>query len=125
MDPNANGPIDPDLVGRPPGSIAAIMAVRRERAEMEALDNAVADGLSMRTVRARGTSIAYSIRLDAGEVGALERRAAMRGLKPTVLARNLIRMGLAPSGSADVADAIDRLAAALEELRAVVGDVRP
>ncbi len=36
----------------------------------------------------------YSLRLDSEEVAALEVQAAARGLKPSVLARNLIRVGL-------------------------------
>jgi hypothetical protein len=41
----------------------------------------------------------YSFRLDPGEVLALERRAADLGLKPSVLARNLVRQGLRSAAS--------------------------
>src|SRR3954447_18683954 len=74
-------------------SRAIIASVEREIAEMEAADAAVAAGLAQRRVRA-GRTVVFSVRLDGGEVDALERRAAAIGLKPTVLARNLIRIGL-------------------------------
>jgi hypothetical protein len=80
-----------------PGSLIAIAAVERELAEMASANDAVSAGLQMRSARAGGRSMVYSIRLGRGEVEALERRAAANGLKPTVLARNLIRMGLAPA----------------------------
>lgn len=104
-----------------PGRLAAIAAVHRELAEMEAADEAVAADLGMRGARARSGSMVYSLRLDPGEVEAIERRAAMHGLKPTVFARNLIRVGLAPRESGDLLDALDRIAAAVQELRALVG----
>jgi hypothetical protein len=78
----------------------AIAAVRQELAEMEATDSAVAEDLTRRSHReAVGASVAYSLRLDPGEMAALKRRAASMGIKPSVLARNLIREGL--RGSAD------------------------
>lgn len=104
-----------------PGRLAAIAAVRRELAEMDAADEAATVALQGRAARARGISMVYSIRLDRAEVETLERRAAAHGLKPTVLARNLIRVGLAPRGAADMAIAVDRVAAALAELRALLG----
>jgi hypothetical protein len=78
-----------------PGSRIAIAAVERELAEMAAVDEAVASGLRMRSARANGASVVYSIRLDRGEVEALERRAAPHGA--------------------------DRVASALGELRALLG----
>ena len=66
----------------------------RELAELEAFNRAVADGLELRSERTAGASVVYSIRLDRGELRALERRALVAGIKPTVLARNLIRVGL-------------------------------
>jgi hypothetical protein len=103
-----------------PGRRIAIAAVERELAEMAAANEAVSAGLRMRSARGAGPSIAYSVRLDRGEVEALERRAAAYGLKPTVLARNLIRAGLVPGGAADLAAAVDRVAEALEELRTLL-----
>jgi hypothetical protein len=66
-----------------------------ELERFDAEDAAVVAGLAQRsTRRAPGRSTCYSVRLDQGEVAALERRAAAVGLKPSVLARNLIRLGL-------------------------------
>ena len=63
----------------------------------------------------------YSLRLDTREFEALEDRARRLGLKPSVLARNLIRSGLASREGESVARALDRLEHAVGELRAVVG----
>jgi hypothetical protein len=60
------------------------------------------------------------VRLDPDEVRALENRAAVVGIRPTVLARNLIRTGLAAAHGSNLASAVDRLEAAVSELRAVV-----
>jgi hypothetical protein len=114
-------PAEPNARFVHPATRIAIAAVERELAEIEAANRAVDAGLEMRTARARGQSMVYSIRLDRGEVEALERHAAANDLKPTVLARNLIRMGLAPGGAAELAVAIDRVGVAVEELRAVAG----
>jgi hypothetical protein len=103
-------------------SMIAIQAVQRELEQFEEDDAAVAAGLSRRSARyAPGRSICYSIRLDQGEVAALERRAAAVGLKPTVLARNLIRTGLGAGDSGEAGRVVDRLEAAVQELRALVG----
>jgi hypothetical protein len=100
---------------------AHIAAVERELAEMEAHDAAVAAGLARRRQGpASGPSIVYSIRLDRDEVAALELRAAAAGLKPTVLARNLIRIGLAGPRTAGLSTAVDRLEESVRELRALV-----
>lgn len=85
-----------------------IAAVHRELAELEAVNGAVADGLQMRSRGAGGPSVVYSIRLDRGELMALERRAYVAGVKPTVLARNLIRIGLTKSAGCEVVDAVER-----------------
>jgi hypothetical protein len=88
------------------GRRLAIAAVRRELAEKEATDSAVAEDLARRSHReAVGASVAYSLRLDPGEIAALKRRAASMGVKPSVLARNLIRDGLhrGADGDADYA----------------------
>lgn len=102
---------------------AQILAeVERELAEARAADEQVAAGLAQRTARRQvGTSVVYSIRLDAGEVAALERRAAALGLKPTVLARSLLRVGLSRRADSDLDAAIGRAEAAVRELRALVG----
>jgi hypothetical protein len=85
------------------GSKIAIAAVMRELEEMERAGAAIADDLAMRSNRVVGASIAYSLRLDPGEMAALKRRAASMGMKPSVLARNLIREGLR-RGDGDGAD---------------------
>ena len=51
----------------------------------------------------------------------IEDRAESLGIRPTALARNLIRSGLAADGADDVADAIDRLGQVVDELRSLVG----
>jgi hypothetical protein len=99
-----------------------IAEVERELAEFDAADAQVHAGLAQRTRRGqRGASFVYSVRLDRGEVAALERRAAVVGLKPSVLARNLIRAGLGRRADADLAAALGRAEDALTELRALLG----
>jgi hypothetical protein len=73
---------------------ALVREVERELAEFDAIDARVEQGLSQRPRRRIGNSVVYSFRLDPGELMALERRAALLGLKPSVLARNLVREGL-------------------------------
>ena len=102
--------------------------VEREIAQMEASRAAIDDALEQRGRRSGG-SIVYSLRLDPGEVAALEGRAGELGIKPSVLARNLIRMGLASPTSVALEGIVDRLDRAMADLRAlaasrlrVVGD---
>jgi hypothetical protein len=84
---------------------ARIALVHRELAQLQALDEAVR--LAPRSVRRRtGASIVFSVRLDPAELAALEARAAATGSKPTVLARNLIRTGLAAAHGAEIAGTI-------------------
>jgi hypothetical protein len=64
--------------------------------------------------------VVYSIRLDPFEVEALERRSAATGVRPTVLARNLIRIGLSPSQSDALSRVLGRIEQAVAELRALV-----
>jgi hypothetical protein len=71
-----------------------VRPIEREIAAMEAADAAVEEALSARPRRQKGSSLVYSLRLDPGEVSALQRRAAQLGIKPSVLARNLVREGL-------------------------------
>jgi hypothetical protein len=49
-----------------------------------------------------------------------QRRAALLGIKPTVLARNLVRVGLAAGAGAEVAAAVDRIEAAIRDLRSLI-----
>jgi len=94
----------------------ALRVVYQEIAELEAADAAVRAGLSARA-RRNESSVVYSIRLDPGEVRALEARAAARGIKPTILARNLVRCGLEEDPDLRLAAALDRFESALDELR--------
>jgi hypothetical protein len=95
--------------------------VQRELAEFEAVDRAVADGLAGRTRRnGNGSSTVFALRLDRGEVEALNHRAAVIGIKPSVLARNLIRMGLTGRAGVELSDAVHGLETAVAQLRALV-----
>ena len=101
--------------------LQALRAVEQEIAEIEAAKAAARTGLSARA-RRRQSSIVYSIRLDPGEVQALEARAAARGVKPSILARNLVRCGLDEDPDIRLAAALDGFEAALTELRAAAGE---
>jgi glycine cleavage system pyridoxal-binding protein P len=97
----------------------AIAAVRREEAQWEAA--AEAARLAPRSTRRTSeSSIVFSVRLDPREVAALEARAALIGIGPSVLARNLIRTGLAAWNGDTVAAVVDQLEAVVSELRAVI-----
>lgn len=88
--------------------------------ELDAYD-AAAGLVRVRDRRKRaGPSLVFSVRLDLSEIEALERRAAVVGLRPSVLARNLIRVGLSCGGTAELSDALDRLESTVAELRALV-----
>ncbi len=63
----------------------------------------------------------YSLRLDSAEVAALEVQAAARGLKPSVLARNLIRVGLRPQHDDALGAAVSRVHDALAEVSGLLG----
>ena len=54
-----------------------------------------------------GQSVVFSVRLSPAEVRALERRAALLGIAPTVLARNYVRIGL-NSGTSESASRVAR-----------------
>jgi len=69
----------------------------------------------------RNDSISYSIRLYPEEVEMIEARAEKLGVRPTGLARNLIRSGLASGGLDEVTDTLDRLEQVVAELRSLVG----
>jgi hypothetical protein len=96
--------------------ILAIVA--EDMARLEARESEVLKPRRQR--RATGPSIVYSIRLDRDEVAALEAQAAAADMKPTALARNLIRCGLATRNGEAVARAVDRLETSVAELRALV-----
>ena len=107
-----------------------IAEVEREIAMLEAADRA-ADDAVVRLGRSRrngersgddsGPSVVFTVRLDRQELDALRQRAAARGLRPSVLARNLIRLGLQPPGATDeLSWAAEHLESALAAFRAVV-----
>ena len=74
-----------------------------------------------RRTRGDGSSVVFSVRLDPDDLAALEARAARSGVAPSVLARNLIRVGLTPR-SAELGTAIARAESALAEVaRALQG----
>jgi hypothetical protein len=64
--------------------------------------------------------VVFPVRLDRAELAALEQQAAVTGIKPTVLARNLLRTGLSRSDGGALARAVDQLEAAVEEVRSLV-----
>ena len=99
----------------------AIAMVEREQAEWEAAEAAVASGLARRTRREpSGSTVVFTLRLDRGELHALETRAAAMQLKPSVLARNLIRCGLRGPADLPLNEVVDRLMAAANELRELI-----
>lgn len=99
--------------------------VRTEAARFmaELLERTAPDALPVRArakpdrTPAPGPSTVFSFRLDHDEVAALERRAEAAGIGPSVLARNLVRMGLSTRSGDELPGALDRLAAALDEVR--------
>jgi hypothetical protein len=70
--------------------------------------------------RVAGPTTVYSVRLDHDELRALQLRAARVGIRPSALARNLIRTGLSVPFDAPLSSAVDRVDAAMDELRALV-----
>ncbi len=71
--------------------------------------------------RARpGPSIVYSLRLEREDVATLARRAALLGISPTALARNLIRSGLSAGGSDALARIAEQLETSAADLRMIV-----
>jgi hypothetical protein len=70
--------------------------------------------------RVPGPTTVYSIRLDHDEVRALQLRAARAGIKPSALARNLIRTGLSLPYDRELSTVVDRVDAAMEQLRDLV-----
>lgn len=101
------------------GSLLAIEATQRELARMDAVDEDTR--LEPRRERYRSApSPVFSLRLDRDELAALETRAAEIGIKPSVLARNLIRVGLSAHEGEEVARVVDQLAGVVSELRCLV-----
>lgn len=96
-----------------------VAAVYRDLERLESRDQAQVAIPPARRGQA-GPSLVYSIRLDRDEMRALEVQAVTAGLKPSVLARNLLRTGLSAPHGNSVLRAVDRVEEALAELRALV-----
>jgi hypothetical protein len=112
-----------------------IAQIMREYEALEVADQQAADrARERREARTKRTgpnrSVVYTVRLEPEQVEALERRAAMAGVRPTVLARNLIRIGLAAAARGSmggsrpsvvsVPDALGEVEGAVAALRALV-----
>jgi hypothetical protein len=111
---------DPSLSDAERGRLESIASVEREPARFAAEDEAAAR-LPPRPVRRRtGASVVLSVRVDPAQLAALERQAAVIGIKPTVLARNLVRAGLSCPGSSALVHAVDQPDAAVAELHSLV-----
>jgi hypothetical protein len=122
---------EPDEAERAALIAAANEAARQERIasvmrELEALEASASLGANLAPSGRRGSqgaagpSAVFSVRLDRDELEALESRALVLGIKPSVFARNLIRLGLAQPGNRDASAVLDRLESAVDELRALV-----
>jgi len=111
---------DPSLPDAERGRLEHIASVERELARFAAADEAAARLPPRRVRRTTGTSVVLSIRVDPAELAALEEQAAVIGIKPTVLARNLVRAGLSCPASSALVHAVDQLDAAVAELHALV-----
>jgi hypothetical protein len=121
---------EPGISDSERGRRLAIAATRREFARMLARDEAAARSAERaRAARRRhdNASVVFSLRLDPAELEALERRAEANGLKPSGLARNLIRVGLAQHAGDDDGGfrrAMDRLHDAADQLRGAVCELQ-
>jgi len=100
---------------------ASRLAVEAIEREMASWDEPRPKPPTRRPRQNRNDSISYSIRLYPEEVEMIETRARKLGLRPTGLARNLIRSGLASGGQDEVTDTLDRLEMIVSELRSLVG----
>jgi hypothetical protein len=105
----------------PPPEIQAFIA--RQVEARAAIDAEMERSLHTRMLsrRRRGPSPVFTLRLSPDEIDAIERRAAVLGLRPTQLARNLIREGLEPNSPrrapAGLSAAVERLADAVADVR--------
>jgi hypothetical protein len=98
-----------------------ISQVMKELEELEASAAVAAALPPSRRRSAGGPSAVFTLRLARDELNALEVRARAFGIKPSVLARNLIRVGLTASPSdRGVSAVLDKLETAMDELRALV-----
>jgi hypothetical protein len=72
--------------------------------------------------RQSGSSIVFALRLDVADVAALERRAALLAVPPSILARNLLRAGLSDHARPTLAGVVNQLDTALAGLRALASE---
>lgn len=101
------------------GRLERIAVVQRELDQMDAA--AASTPLPRRsTRRVSGQSVVFSLRLDPAEVETLEARAHLLGIKPSVLARNLVRIGLSAGAEGELARAVDELETAVSQVRSLV-----
>ena len=108
------GPVDDG------GRASRIAFVMRELEQLANTDGSVAAKLARRAYPDRGPARVYSLRLGHAELAALEERAEQLGLRPSVLARNLVRIGLRAGAREDpLASAIDHLATLLDDVRGI------
>jgi hypothetical protein len=117
---DTSGRFDPSLPEWERGRLERIASVQRELARMAEADEAAARLPPRRRRRTSGSSVVFSIRLDPAELAALEQQAALTHIKPTVLARNLVRTGLYSRNPSALANAVDRLNSAIEEVRSLL-----
>ncbi len=97
-----------------------VASVRRTAALSVAAQAKPAARASTPRARSGGAARVLSFRIDAEELAVLERRAALVDVKPSVLARNLVRVGLSADSTDEMSAIVDRLESAVAELRALV-----
>jgi hypothetical protein len=99
-----------------------IAAVRRQEALFDAAEAKLAARVAGEGAgnRPGGATRVFSFRIDVQELRALERRAVLLDVKPSVLARNFVRIGLGGHSTNEIATIVDRLENDLAELRALV-----
>ena len=102
------------------GRLERIASVDRDLARFAAEDEAAARLPPRQVRRTTGASVVLSIRVDPAELAASERQAAVIGIKPTVLARNLVPAGLSCPGSSALVHAVDQPDAAVAQLHSLV-----
>jgi hypothetical protein len=107
------------------GRAARIAYVARELEQLKNDDFRVAEKLARGSYPDDGPARMFSMRLRPAEIAALDERAAQLRLKPSMLARNLVRAGLRAGHRPDAAKpSIERLVEVLDNLDDHVRDAR-
>lgn len=125
-----------DRSSQHPGRLIAIAAVVREQVEWEvararaAEQPTLAGAARQQAVERRGRrrtdggsaspSVRLSVRMDRGDLVALERRADLLGITPSALARNLIRYGMTSRAGHGIDGMVTDLEVLAARMRAVV-----